>query len=153
MLNIDHNEVLRDALTGLNEEIPPMPENLHAAWMQKVEDDMNETRTEKTRTRRTITRFLSVAAAMVFVIGGTLLTRDDLSGGPKASQTADRENSSMKAAYAYGSYTDEAAVEESSMDAGAGVMLTMARNTNAVAEAPAEKKIIRTATLTIATQL
>ena len=74
MHNIDENEVLRDALSGLNEEVPPMPEGLHAAWMQKVEDDMNETRTEKTRTMKTVTRWLSVAAAMVFVIGGTLLT-------------------------------------------------------------------------------
>ena len=47
MPEIDKNEVLRDALSGLNEDVPPMPEGLHAAWMQKVEDDMNETRTEK----------------------------------------------------------------------------------------------------------
>jgi len=42
MHNIDENEVLRDALSGLNEDVPPMPEGLHAAWMQKVEEDQME---------------------------------------------------------------------------------------------------------------
>jgi len=77
--HIDENEVLRDALSGLNEVVPPMPEGLHAAWMQKVEEDqMEDKRIEKARSRKAFTRFLSIAAAMVFVIGGTLLTRDDL---------------------------------------------------------------------------
>ena len=154
MPEIDKNEVLRDALSGLNEDIPPMPEGLHAAWMQKVEDDMNETRTEKTRTMKTVTRWLSVAAAMVFVIGGTLLTRDDLAYGMKADQAAYLENGSMKAAsYAYGAAYDEAAEEEYAMDTGAGVMMTMSRSTNAApAAAPSEKKIIRSASLTLVTQ-
>lgn len=155
MHNIDENEVLRDALSGLNEEVPPMPEGLHAAWMQKVEDDMNETRTEKTRTMKSFTRWLSVAAAMVFVIGGTLLTKDDLSADKMAYQASYVENSSMKrsvsqADAAYGIY-DEAAEAEFAMDN--GVMLTMTRGTDTTA-APAvtEKKIIRTASMTIKTQ-
>lgn len=158
MHNIDENEVLRDALSGLNEEVPPMPEGLHAAWMQKVEDDMNETRTEKTRTLKAVTRFLSVAAAMVFVIGGTLLTRDNLRADQMAYQTSYVENSSMKrsvaqADMAYSTYTAGAAVEEDSASNN-GVMLTMARNadTSTPAAAPVEKKIIRTAGMTIKTQ-
>ena len=150
MHNIDENEVLRDALSGLNEEVPPMPEGLHAAWMEKVSED----KMEKTATRKSITRFLSAAAAMVFVIGGTLLTRAELNAALTASQAAYMENGSMKRS-AEGLY-DEAAEEDS---AGGTVMLTMARgagtNTAATAEAaPAatEKKIIRTASLTIATQ-
>lgn len=111
---------------------------------------------EKTRTMKTVTRWLSVAAAMVFVIGGTLLTRDDLASGMKADQAAYVENGSMKAAsYTYGAAYDEAVEEESAMDTAAGVMLTMSRSTNAAvpaAEAPAEKKIIRTASLTLVTQ-
>lgn len=155
MYEHDENEVLRDALSGLNEEVPPMPEGLHAAWMQKVEEDMEDKRIEKTRTRKSITRFLSVAAAMVFVIGGTLLTRDDLGSGMKADQAAYMENDSMKAAsYVYGAAYDEAVEEESAMDTGAGVMMTMTRSTNAAApaEAPSEKKIIRSASLTLVTQ-
>lgn len=135
MYEHDENEVLRDALSGLNEEVPPMPEGLHAAWMQKVEEDMEDKRIEKTRTRKSITRFLSVAAAMVFVIGGTLLTRDDLGSGMKADQAAYMENGSMKAAsYAFGAAYDEAVEEESAMDTGAGVMMTISRSTNAAAE-------------------
>ena len=155
MPEIDKNEVLRDALSGLNEEVPPMPEGLHAAWMQKVEEDKEDKRIEKTRTRKSITRFLSVAAAMVFVIGGTLLTRDDLGSGMTADQATYMENASMKAAsYVYGAAYDEAVEEESAMDTGAGVMLTMTRSTNAAAPAvaPSEKKIIRSASLTLVTQ-
>lgn len=160
MHNIDENEVLRDALSGLNEEVPPMPENLHAAWMQKVEEDMNQTRTEKTRTMKTVTRWLSVAAAMVFVIGGTLLTRDDLRSGMKADQAAYQENGSMKAAsYTYGAAYEEAIEDEAAMDT--GVMLTSAKRSagagavttgTSTEAAVTEKKIIRTASLTLVTQ-
>ena len=87
--NLDENEVLRVALSGLNEEVPAMPEELHAAWMQKVEDDMEDNRIEKNRNRRSFIRFLGVAAAMVFIVGGTLLTRDSLENGARnAGQTA-----------------------------------------------------------------
>ncbi|MBQ2929052.1 MAG: DUF4349 domain-containing protein [Clostridia bacterium] len=168
MHNIDENEVLRDALSGLNEDVPAMPEGLHAAWMQKVED----TKMEKTRTMKTVTRWLSVAAAMVFVIGGTMLTKDGLDSATlrstQAYQSANLENGSLKssmnlmlgaapsAAYDY----SEAVEEEYAMDTGAGVMLTsnsMARGSSTMAAkesapAPAEKKIIRTASMTIATQ-
>jgi len=168
MHNIDKNEVLRDALSGLNEDVPPMPENLHAAWMQKVEEDMDNARTEKTRTMKTITRWLSVAAAMVFVIGGTLLTSDWLDEATLRStlayQSANVENGSLKSSMnlmmgaapsaAY-DYSAEAVEEEYVMDTGA--MFTMARGANtsttaAEVPAPTEKKIIRTASMTIATQ-
>lgn len=175
MHNIDENQVLRDVLSGLYEEIPPMPENLHAAWMQKVEDDMEEKRTQKTRTFKTLTRWLSVAAAMVFVIGGTLLTGDSLYGGSDslAFQSTTVSNADMKrtvdtATSMYGTayantYGLEYAEEDGAMmDMGAGdtvsgMMLTSsARSTGtdtAMAEkASVEKKIIRTANMTITTQ-
>lgn len=162
MPNIDENEVLRDALSGLNKDVPPMPEGLHAAWMQKVEDDMENTRTDKLRTRRTITRWLSVAAAMVFVVGGTLLTRDDLQldAAPAAAQSNAKTRSmpmmgaapaNSTAEYADEAYDTAYVTEES------GVMLTsMARGADNgaafTAAVPEEKKIIRTASMTIATQ-
>lgn len=157
MHNIDENEVLRDALSGLNEDVPPMPEHLHAAWMQKVEDDMNETRTEKTRTMKTLTRWLSVAAAMVFVIGGTLLSKDYLSGNDTAYQTSYVENNSLKrsAAQADALYGVSEEAAEAEYATNGTMMLTMARGTEtaaAPAEASAEKKIIRTAGMTIKTQ-
>ena len=157
MHNIDENEVLRDTLSGLNEDVPAMPEGLHAVWMQKVED----TKMEKTRTMKTVTRWLSVAAAMVFVIGGTLLTKDGLDSATLRSTQAYQSdaNGSMVFGTAYANNykyaADEAVEEESSMDT--GVMLTMARGSSTMAAkesapAPAEKKIIRTASMTIATQ-
>ena len=167
MHNIDENEVLRDTLSGLNEDIPPMPEGLHTAWMQKVEEDMEDKRIEKARTRRSITRFLSVAAALVFVVGGTLLTRDELYISPGDLKAGLSESNTSiqlygKRAYANDSYVyqDEAVEEEYAMDTGAGVMLTSnsmtrgAFTSSAAESAPAatEKKIIRTASMIITTQ-
>lgn len=157
MPNIDENEVLRDALAGLKEEVPPMPEGLHAAWVQKVEDDMAEKRTEKNLNRKGITRFLSVAAALVFIVGGTMLTRDN-----PALMTADQaaENGApIKTMELKGtrSYTTADYEEDSTADYDSGVMLTsMARGASneaaPAAPAPTEKKIIRNASLTIQTQ-
>ena len=158
MHNIDENEVLRDALSGLNEDVPPMPEGLHAAWMQKVEDDQMEKKT----TRKSLTRFLSIAAAMVFVVGGTLLTKDTLSSDALNMKSAPQENGRSIAlygsrAYANDSYdyaVEEAAEAEFTMDAGAPMMM-MAKGvttTSTAVPAQTDKKIIRTASLTIATQ-
>lgn len=181
-LNIDENEVLRDALSGLNEEVPPMPEELHAAWMQKVEDDMEEKRMEKNRSRRAITRFLSVAAAMVFVVGGTLLTREDLES--RARTDGLQRSSEYQSVYAANdelklaaSTADDYSLKLAAYDSGAPVYGAGAANTFTTAArsaggammdeaapmiveeemaaengAAAAKKIIRTADLTIKTQ-
>lgn len=158
MHNIDKNEVLRDAMASMNEEVPPMPENLHTAWMQKVEDD----KMEKKTAWKSVTRFLSIAAAMVFIIGGTLLTRDELSSDALNMKSAPQENGSSIAlygsrAYANDSYdyaVDEAAEAEFTMDAGAPMMMMAKGVTTTSTSVPAQtdKKIIRTASLTIATQ-
>ena len=163
---IDENEVLRDALAGLNEEVPPMPEGLHAAWMQRLENSQRpvagseKPRTEKLFTRKSFTRFLSVAAAAVFIIGGTALTRDDLNAATMNSaaqrvQTLDikgaREPVEEEFALAE-AYDDSWAVED-----GAFTMTTMTAkargvSNDAAAAVPAEKKIIRSASMTIVTK-
>ena len=156
MHNIDENEVLRDALSGLNEDVPPMPEGLHAAWMQKVEDDQMEKKT----TRKSLTRFLSIAAAMVFVVGGTLLTKDTLSSDALNMKSAPQENGRTIAlygsrAYANDSYdyaVEEAAEAEFTMDTGMVMMAKGVTTTSTAVPAQTDKKIIRTASLTIATQ-
>ena len=156
MHNIDENEVLRDALSGLNEDVPPMPEGLHAAWMQKVEDDQMEKKT----TRKSLTRFLSIAAAMVFVVGGTLLTKDTLSSDALNMKSAPQENGRSIAlygsrAYANDSYdyaVEEAAEAEFTMDTGMVMMAKGVTTTSTAVPAQTDKKIIRTASLTIATQ-
>ena len=164
MHNIDENEVLRDTLSGLNEDIPPMPEGLHAAWMQKVEEDQME----KKMTRKSLTRFLSIAAAVVFVVGGTLLTRDGLAPADSlAYQDAKNENGAM-VMYARTTSEYDDAVEDyaftdgAAADAGGGLVYgarTMAEEpaeaeaaAEAVDMAATEKKIIRTATLTLYSQ-
>ena len=179
-INIDENEGLRDALSGLNEDVPPMPEDLHAAWMQKVEDDMTEKRTEKTLNRKAFTRFLSIAAALVFIIGGTLLTREDMTlwTAPDALdaeyQTLQTENTSFTSrAMPAAEYDDGLTVYDGTETAGGGDFLPRASmksmslngangaepmedaaiaEEGAVEPAAAEKKIIRTARLTIYTQ-
>ena len=151
MPDIDKNVVLRDTLSSLNEEVPPMPENLHGAWMQKVEEDMKNQQAPKFHMPKTVTRWLSTAAALVFIIGGTLLTRDDLAPASGASMNQKSAVYSTRTA----SYDDYAVEESAEYEYGAanGVMLTMARGADtAAAPVVAEKKIIRTASMTIATQ-
>lgn len=151
MPDIDKNVVLRDVLSSLNEEVPPMPENLHGAWMQKVEEDMKNQQAPKFHMPTTVTRWLSTAAALVFIIGGTLLTRDDLAPASGASMNQKSAVYSTRTA----SYDDYAVEESAEYEYGAanGVMLTMARGADtAAAPVMAEKKIIRTASMTIATQ-
>ena len=168
MYEHDENEVLRDALSGLNEDVPPMPEGLHSAWMQKVED----TQMKKIQISRSVTRFLSVAAAMVFIVGGTLLTRDDLKADSMNMKSAQNENGAYAYTagagyYDYGGYDTEAAEMEYAYDmvveeaAAAEVTTTSIKLSGArsattadadAAPAETEKKIIRTASLTIQTQ-
>ena len=180
MHNIDENKVLRDALSSLNEDVPPMPEGLHAAWMQKVEEDMDPKRTTRSVNMPAITRFLAIAAALVFVVGGTLLTRDDLAN--RAALEADyaalvaqndtaffaatpsAEYGAKLAVYDDAFVTEDAVVfTNGTADAGGGtqtITLTGKRSrsipesdlTPTAEEAPVEKKIIRTANLTIRTQ-
>lgn len=173
MHNFDENEVLRDVLSGLNEEVPPMPEELHAAWMQKVEDDQ----VEKTLNRKAFTRFLSIAAALVFVVGGTLLTRDSMEDSARLNkeyQALVEENDSLaiRATTAnefkadLGSYDSLYGAATASAPAAGATMMMSARSAmpeaaeeegiafDSESDVPAaeEKKIIRTARLTIYTQ-
>lgn len=199
MHNIDENEVLRNTLSGLNEDVPPMPEELHTAWMQKVKEDvMEDKRTEKTRSRRAFTRFLSIAAAMVFVIGGTLLTRDDLESRARVEKEYAAflaENEDLAATDEFAADYKQRLAEYETIESEYGYILgagqadggtangsfTMARSTGsgsssdalptseaapamakttssdaamdkAAAKVITEKKIIRTASLTIQTQ-
>ncbi|MDD6049796.1 MAG: DUF4349 domain-containing protein [Clostridiales bacterium] len=160
MDKLNENEVLRDALSRLNEDVPPMPEGLHAAWMQKVEDDMKENRTEKTPSRRSITRFLSVAAALVFVVGGTLLTKDSLNMAASRKDSAPPHDAQpfVGAAYAndYESGMASYTMDEE-YDTAEATLMTAKRGAGLNEDStaltlPTDKKIIRTARMTIVTQ-
>lgn len=118
-----------------------------------------EHKPDRTPLFRTVTRYLSIAAALVFIICGTLITRDDLYGGvfqaaaPEDGGSAARSTMFYSAApangaaktmgAAYSDYDADYAVAET---ADAGIYTSM---TNPDAT---DKKIIRNASLTLQTQ-
>lgn len=74
-------ELLRTDLDALAQEELPLPEGFHQGWMQLVEQeaaDMHAVSKAPKRQRKSVARLLSLAAAVVFLVGGTLLTRDQL---------------------------------------------------------------------------
>ncbi|MBQ8554710.1 MAG: DUF4349 domain-containing protein [Clostridia bacterium] len=182
MLNHDENQVLRDALSGLNADVPPMPEDIHAAWMQKVEDDMEPQTYQKSSRRKAWSRILSTAAALVFVIGGTLLTRDDLERRLEYDRLVAENTSLTSRCATTDEYLADLKTYEAAQSSGSSLMGTAMANympapeaaeedvmvystargvsmdagvtddAIASAQSASEKKIIRTASLTIMTQ-
>lgn len=114
-----------------------------------------ENRECKPRSTRPWIRMLSTAAALVFVLGGTLLTRDTLS--PHSNESA----ASTASLYS-DAYTEDAAFDGA--ESASGIMLTSSGTDSAAGTASRsvrsasnsiteqEQKIIRTASLTIGTQ-
>lgn len=144
MMNHEPMDLLEKELRSLQDDVPPMPEDFHAGWMKQVEEEAMQKPSKKT----TWTRILSVAAAAVFIIGGTLMTRDDLA--PKYSSTSYESSYD----YDYGS-TSGYSMRSTSYDVAENtVMFSKASGTAAPAseEMGEAKKIIRTASLTITTQ-
>ncbi|MBR4711189.1 MAG: zf-HC2 domain-containing protein [Clostridia bacterium] len=77
-------------LRALADETPPMPADLHDSWMDAVKADAAQR--AKPRRRTQWVRWLSVAAMAVLVLGGTLLTRDEL-----AKRRAERADAAVTA--------------------------------------------------------
>ena len=92
MKQTDNERILKNAsdpaeldgmLEQLAEDVPPMPADFREKWMKAVREEARKTEPaaeEKTSGKRGATvirwtRILSVAAAFVFLIGGTLLYR------------------------------------------------------------------------------
>ena len=117
--HFDENEVLRQCMSPLNEEVPDMPENFHAQWTALVKEDaMKQEETRKVAPMRRWTRILSVAAALVFVVGGTLLTKDSLS----PARTSAPQSLADSYDYDYDTYTSDVGSAE---EAGSGVRTMM----------------------------
>ena len=107
--HFDENEVLRQCMSSLNEEVPDMPENFHAQWTALVKEDaMKQEETRKVAPMRRWTRILSVAAALVFVVGGTLLTKDSLS----PARTSAPQSLADSYDYDYDTYTSDVGYSE-----------------------------------------
>ena len=161
--HFDENEVLRQCMSPLNEEVPDMPENFHAQWTALVKEDaMKQEETRKVAPMRRWTRILSVAAALVFVVGGTLLTKDSLS----PARTSAPQSLADSYDYDYDTYTSDVGYSE---EAGSGVRTMMvgaandampeaasaksasAKSASAKSAVAEDKKIIRNVSLTIKT--
>ena len=99
------DEELNEILEQMAEEVPPMPADFHDRWMNAVRAEAKDTApaAEDTTQRKTVspvrlTRILSVAAAFVFLIGGTLLWRSSKQSLPAAVPAEKREAEAMTAA-------------------------------------------------------
>lgn len=150
-MNTRDMDTLDQDLRSLQEDVPPMPEDFHAGWMMKVEEEAMQKQTKRTPW----TRILSVAAALVFMVGGTMLTRDDLA--PSTSTREDYSYTSYGATSGYslraaGSASNTVYDSEASYDGGTVMMAKATSDTAALEASAPEKKVIRTASLTITTQ-
>ena len=149
-------EALLADLSDLKEEELPLPTDFHQGWTRMVEEEANVMQKEKATGKKKSSwrRVLSVAAAAVVLVGGTLLTRDQLSGVTRPQTAAQSRQRSVES-YDYAgdvspyAYTDE----EAAYDSGAnGVGLMMSAASGADDTAVDTTKIIRTASLTLGSQ-
>lgn len=132
---------LREILEPM-EEVPPMPEETHARWTQAV----RATAQTAVRSAAPWKRTLAAAAAAVFVLGGTALTRDQLSGRAPEGETGlvtASYSRTMKSSSAYDGGSD-------------AIMLAAGASNEAAmmdtAAAPETRKLIRTIDLSIGTR-
>lgn len=153
---------LLEELSDLAQDVPPMPEDVHAGWMKLVEEDAmmpkdNSTEKKTFRIPRSVTRFLSAAAALVFLVGGTLASRDVLSPKGDSPRT---ETAAYKAAGDYGSSMARSTGNANALYSTASMESAMMADMDyEVAEEPAAgetaqsnaQKIIRTASMTLST--
>ena len=149
-------EALLADLSDLKEEELPLPADFHQGWTRLVEEEANVMQKEKATGKKKSSwrRVLSVAAAAVVLVGGTLLTRDQLSG-VTMPQTAAQSRQRSVESYDYAgdvspyAYTDEEAAYDSGAN-GAGLMMSAASGADDTVVDTT--KIIRTASLTLGTQ-
>ena len=137
---------IRDMLEPI-EDVPPMPEDTHARWMQAVRN----TKQTPVRASAPWKRGLAAAAAAVFLLGGTALTRDSLG---KPESTADNANGMVTMQYSRSAVKgggDYGANSAMMLSSGAAYDSLAAEESEAAAPAQA-RKLIRTIDMTIATR-
>ncbi len=78
-LTDEQAQALVDALSDLAEDVPPMPEEVHARWTAAVREEAEAAKPARKGLSRAWIRALTIAAVLVYIIGGTLLTRGRLS--------------------------------------------------------------------------
>lgn len=149
MTGYEHDDLLKQ-LDSLNQDVPPMPEGFHEGWVRRLEEEAMENKTKKL-SRKTLVRVLSAAAALVFVIGGTMIAQR--TGGQEKNATSAAQPQMARSndfdtgagAVIFGvAYDDVVEAEEAGYDFTAG--------TTSMAAVPTERMLVRTASLTIGTQ-
>ncbi len=122
------------ALARMAEEVPPMPADFHDRWMNAVRSEArgNVSAEEESAPKNTEsivrwTRILSVAAAFVFLIGGTLLYRNSKKSlsVPYAPEKREAEVSAAGSAAEEADEAADAAVYGNALSAGAEEPLMM----------------------------
>lgn len=158
-MNEEQEKVLLKELEALRDDVPPMPADFHARWTQAVKEDAMEKKNEARGWKGQWKRLLATAAAVVFVVGGTLLTRDELDMRLKNAGSAARGNTEYMEETGYDTASPQAAPQGAnttmlytSMARSAGGADTVTGMMDTSSEAEQESKIIRTASLTIATK-
>lgn len=129
------------------ESVPDMPEDTHARWMQAVQ----ATPQASAKPSAPWKRYIAAAAAAVFVIGGTALTRDQLPAAPSATQANGVVTYARTAAYD----SAESPAAYGAPVAGAGALKSSGVNTAASMEETIgtdARKLIRTVDLTLGTR-
>lgn len=152
MMNYTENELERD-MKAMQEEVPPMPENLHQAWTSRIAQEPQIVPMTRKPLRTYITRSLAAAAAAIFVIIGATMTSDltpVTHGGMTASDYREFRtyDSGSNGAMLYSSRARTA--EEDGVSYNNSVMLTS--ETQSAPAAEQERKIIRNVSLSISTE-
>ncbi len=155
--------LLQEDLSALDEDIPPMPEDLAEGWMSEIRKEAAMQQTESTKPaaapkkRIHWVRWVGIAAAAVLVLGGTLMTRDILNPAAPAQnltvgRTTYRETSAAQNTWGVMADEDAYEYEYEPMEEAAEALGDTALNSRKTAQTQnPEAKIIRTASLTIAT--
>lgn len=150
---------LLEQLSCLNEDVPPMPAELHAGWMQKVEENAMPEK-KKLPLRTLAIRTLSTAAAAIFVVCGAISAHDSMEAAQKASASGGNvlyrasSPSPMMANYQVDEAYDymEEDYAAGGYGVGNGLVSAKAMSNDTGSAVTSEKKIIRSASLSIGTQ-
>ena len=153
MKNYNEANLERD-LTAMQEDVPPMPEHLHGAWMERIAQEQQAAPlTARKPVRTYIARGLAAAAAVIFVAAGATMTADltPMTAGdtaPASYKQSSAYGGGANGFMLYGSRSMDAVEDGAAYDD--GVML--AEETENTSAAIQERKIISSVSLTISTE-
>lgn len=138
---------MRDDLSHLDDDIE-VPDAFASAWRRQIREENKVT--EITKKRKPWRAWLTAAAAVVFVIGGTLGTRDLWPGNEKTLLEGDTASYGMLSRAAAPQASNVMMEDGAAYDSGSGAAYKMAESADDAAAQTA--KIIRTASFTVKTQ-